>query len=553
MKRSLLIIVCSLFSLFLAEAQTITWTEQTANYSFPSGVKLFKGTRVSPALSVWYIDADLNNAGITVRPYITSVSANVATLTSQFGAIASVNGGVFSGTQSLSTVVYPLQVKAQNVGAVTRNTLSYPVMRSMFGVDKNKNMAVRWVYHYGGEVKDIYTFPSPMPYTYNDPSPRSAPIASDGMVWSSIISGLGGTPTLVKNGAKMITLNEEIVWGSGIAENTTAADPRTAVGYTAAKHCILLAADGRSVNGSAGLSLNELAQVMIDLGCVEAMNLDGGGSTQMAVGNQTVNGQSARAVPTILSVVYADSVKVPQVPTFEKVIDSGDPECSIIGTGWFESSNAGYYGTTKSKLNPVGTGSNYAVFTMNLPKQGEYEVFGWWVADAGNRCKTTPFIISRQGGMDTVKVDQSVNGSQWRSIGKFTFTGTAADSVIISNLSSESGKYIVVDAIRVISYDPSILRVHPHEVQPAGMILHQNFPNPFNPSTTISFSLRTSEHISLDLYNVLGERIMSIAEGKYPSGEQSVILDAKGIPSGVYFCRLQTAFNQQTIKVILQK
>ncbi|MEZ4761958.1 MAG: phosphodiester glycosidase family protein [Calditrichia bacterium] len=70
-------------------------------------------------------------------------------------------------------------------------------------------------------------------------------------------------------------------FGSGVGFDN--GDPRTAVGFTADNRVIMLVADGRSSTWSNGVSLPELANIMIELGCVEAMNLDGGGSSQMAL------------------------------------------------------------------------------------------------------------------------------------------------------------------------------------------------------------------------------------------------------------------------------
>ncbi|HCU37304.1 MAG TPA: hypothetical protein DGT21_18285 [Armatimonadetes bacterium] len=64
--------------------------------------------------------------------------------------------------------------------------------------------------------------------------------------------------------------------------------PRTAVGYNA-EEIVLLTCDGRQPEWSTGLFLDELAQLMLDLGCTDALNLDGGGSTTMWVDGEVVN------------------------------------------------------------------------------------------------------------------------------------------------------------------------------------------------------------------------------------------------------------------------
>ena len=331
-------------------SQPITWNDITSNYTLPAGIKIFSGERATPILKIFYIDVDMNNPDLVIHPYISGANRTVNNFIPFVGAYAGVNGGFFGGSSSFSAVVYPYEVKAQNVAAVTRNSQSYPVVRSFFGMKFDRTFDVEWIYHYSNNVSDIYRFDVPMSYTNNQTNPLPAPQQSSGTVYENLLVGIGGAPTLVKNGQVNVTYDQEIMWGSGVGYDNR--DPRTAVGYTANNHVIMLVADGRQVS-SQGVGLPELAQIMIDLGCVEAMNLDGGGSTQMAVGNQLVNNPSeSRAVPTILTVTHRDSLKLPAVPQFDKIIDTGDPECSLIGSGWFTSANPGYWGNTPAYLNP---------------------------------------------------------------------------------------------------------------------------------------------------------------------------------------------------------
>ena len=108
-----------------------------------------------------------------------------------------------------------------------------------------------------------------------------------GPVWDKVVQAVGAGPSLVKNGEiYMTTLGEE--FGSDVAGGRA---PRTALGITKDGKAILVVVDGRS-RSSVGYTLLELAQFMLEQGAVEAMNLDGGGSSQMIVGSQIVNAPS---------------------------------------------------------------------------------------------------------------------------------------------------------------------------------------------------------------------------------------------------------------------
>ena len=81
-----------------------------------------------------------------------------------------------------------------------------------------------------------------------------------------------------------VTSDEEVFFGSTISN----IHPRTAAGYRNSGELVLLVVDGRQID-SRGVDLQELAILMRDLGCVEAINLDGGGSSAMVVDGKLLN------------------------------------------------------------------------------------------------------------------------------------------------------------------------------------------------------------------------------------------------------------------------
>jgi hypothetical protein len=93
----------------------------------------------------------------------------------------------------------------------------------------------------------------------------------------------------------------------------------------------------------------------------------------------------------------------------------------------------------------------------------------------------------------------------------------------------------------------------PWAVLPSGFQLHQNFPNPFNPKTTISFTLMSRSHVTLEVYNVLGQQIYTNNLGVLPAGDYDVEYDAADSPSGIYFYRLVTDIGSRVRKMIVLK
>jgi exopolysaccharide biosynthesis protein len=104
-------------------------------------------------------------------------------------------------------------------------------------------------------------------------------------VWEGVRDAVGGGPTIGHAGLVHVTASEE-GFGSHIASGRA---PRTAIGYTPAGVTLMVTVDGRVPRHSVGCTLRELARLMIELGAVEAINLDGGGSTVMVIAGKPVN------------------------------------------------------------------------------------------------------------------------------------------------------------------------------------------------------------------------------------------------------------------------
>lgn len=93
----------------------------------------------------------------------------------------------------------------------------------------------------------------------------------------------------------------------------------------------------------------------------------------------------------------------------------------------------------------------------------------------------------------------------------------------------------------------------PQRDLPAVARLQPNFPNPFNPSTSLSFSLPREGHVSLKVYDARGREVASVFEGTLPEGQHSFQWTADGLPGGVYLYRLQAGDHSETRKMSLVK
>lgn len=130
----------------------------------------------------------------------------------------------------------------------------------------------------------------------------------------------------------------------------------------------------------------------------------------------------------------------------------------------------------------------------------------------------------------------------------------------LSNLLYAATKHhlfeITPDSIRIIKH--IVLNVEDEKNQINKYFLSQNFPNPFNPTTTISFSIPQSQNIELKVFDVLGNEVVTLLNEYKESGEHKVEFSAIGgytysLPSGIYFYKLKAGDFIQTKKMLLLK
>jgi hypothetical protein len=86
---------------------------------------------------------------------------------------------------------------------------------------------------------------------------------------------------------------------------------------------------------------------------------------------------------------------------------------------------------------------------------------------------------------------------------------------------------------------------------PSEFKLYQNFPNPFNPRTIISYEIPTPTPVVLKVYDLFGREVATLVDGVQDAGFKSVQWDATGMASGVYFYRLSAGRFTQTRKLVL--
>lgn len=286
--------------------QPLVWNSVRMN--LPSSIKVFADKSDSPTSPrAWYVDIDYNDKSLQAETWLSrhpSGRETTSAMAQKLGALVAINGGYFdmvgNPARTFSLVLRGGKVLVPNIPIVNRSNppRSYPVTRSAFGIRANRSFDVAWVASQGGT---LWTYPSPVAHTLSTAAPApTRDFPAGGRVWDAV-DAIGAGPTLISDGVIQDTYENEVFFGSGFTNEEPY--PRAAIGYTKNKHLILFTTDGR--RSGTGLSLNQLAREMQRLGCVEAMNLDGGGSETLVVNGKCLNQSPLfeRPVTSMLAIV----------------------------------------------------------------------------------------------------------------------------------------------------------------------------------------------------------------------------------------------------------
>ncbi|HEY9166404.1 MAG TPA: YCF48-related protein [Candidatus Kryptonia bacterium] len=211
---------------------------------------------------------------------------------------------------------------------------------------------------------------------------------------------------------------------------------------------------------------------------------------------------------------------------------SGNRTCVFAfdaSKAWVGSSNGKIYKTTN------GAGS----FTEVDPMMG-----GNAVSDVKFLTADTGFVVGAAGNF-SVTYDGGAswtpgnNGTDWTKIG----VASHRDILFVGKLGTVlQGMYGPATGVSISG-----------KTNPEAFALSQNFPNPFNPSTAISFDIPSKSFVTLKIFDLLGREVATIVSEEMTPGHYQRMWDASRMPSGIYFCRLQSGSFTETRKLVVLK
>lgn len=260
------------------------WTLQTDFGDLPSYIRIYKspaklqGKKAIAYIAVASIDSVTfsvlgNSKGYTTPSEFYKLKKSAVIL----------NAGYFWDGSSLSLLCRNGDVLCPNNQVEYRsdNTVFYYPTRGVFGLMTDGRYDVDWVYT-SNAVTYAYSFPANNKSGETPLEMPSSTFPEEASVWSGL-TAVGGGPVLIKDSLYVNSYTEELFDSeSGIGPEIN--NPRSAIGVTSDRKLLFFVCEGRKMTeGVNGLTLEDETNLLLSLGCVQALNLDGGGSSCMLI------------------------------------------------------------------------------------------------------------------------------------------------------------------------------------------------------------------------------------------------------------------------------
>lgn len=268
------------------------------NTDLPQSIRVFIGENRELPVRAWRVDIDLNDASINPGILVSDDSDRRSSMVEFYertDPLVLVNGGYFLMHMNPTSHVGLLKVNSELIEPASPSILRlgrrYFTARGAVGFNGNR-MDIGWV---STRNDSMFEFQRPLTNRLNKPVKN---LTFDQAVYWDYEHALNAGPVLLSGDSIHITVDEEVFFATKIP----GVHPRTAIGYTSDNRMIIVVVDGRQPT-SRGVYLEELASIMKQAGCYEALNLDGGGSSQLLVNGILLNNPSGTGNREVMSTI----------------------------------------------------------------------------------------------------------------------------------------------------------------------------------------------------------------------------------------------------------
>lgn len=408
-----------------AQNSSLNWEpREDLNINLPASVQVFDALGELPdgkPVRAMYAEIDLSDKNLKLRSLGSNSIRETTKETYERGSgILAINGGYFAANSSVSTIIQD--------GEIIASGPSGENIKGAFGI-KNRIPQITWT-----NANNAKGIPKKL---------ESPELTANAKIWD-VNQAVGGGPVLIKNGKINVTSAAEGFKGSHLMRH-----PRSAIGFKDKNTLIMMVVDGRQ-EASAGVTLTELATLMHNLGAIEALNLDGGGSTAMVAANEVVN------IPTDITGGNRNSLRgnagalviseVQESKNSKPIIFDTETENYSEKGIWQTANRVNYYGESPSRT-ATSNELNSAFYNFKGIDRKEYQLAAWITVNTTKNAEKVNYILHSEEKRDTIQLNhQSLNNlGKWNVLGNFKIG--PKDSLEIAG--ATQAKFIA-DAIRLV-------------------------------------------------------------------------------------------------------
>jgi len=260
-------------------------------------------------------------------------------------------------------------------------------------------------------------------------------------------------------------------------------------------------------------------------------------------------------------IIYSDDpinnvIKLPVKANIENynVIVDNETVGKYSETGnWFTSVTQAYGNTSRYAYIQNSVNGPSAMFSFKLNRNGIYKILELLPKTVNAANNALYLIYNNNLLVDSIYFNQNEGSGNWKLIGEYYLNADVLTKVIVKDDGKSSqGPVIRADAIKIL-YTEDYLSVKDEKSLPDNFVLYPSYPNPFNSSTTIKFSIPHKTIVKITIYDLLGNEIKELIKDEKEAGTYEIKFDASGLSSGVYFINLSAGTYIKTQKTVLLK
>ncbi len=242
---------------------------------------------------------------------------------------------------------------------------------------------------------------------------------------------------------------------------------------------------------------------------------------------------------------------------YYKIVEISD-NLNAVRTGTWSSSNIfGFNGPSIYTDNAAPASINY---NFEVPADGYYEVYAYNVA-AVNRTDSAHYLTTDSSGISVLTtMDQTdVNLRRWFKLGDYFLKTGRRNVVTLTNDGLQTGKLLSADAVMIVlnrRLSPSaVSSINEIDLKKKSnkSIKLKSYPNPFNNEFKLIVDLPGDSEVNISLFNSIGQKVKTPYKDTKLSGYNELNISLTGLPSGVYFVRVEQSGYSDTIKILLNK